>query len=65
MLIVRLGKWDNVQIESHGLKMENEMMCRVKALLSFWLHMDPSVKAHKNVGRFAKPVVGQWKIRHP
>ena len=28
-------------------------------------HMDPSVKAHKSVGRFAKPAVGPQKIHHP
>ena len=28
-------------------------------------HMDPSVKARKSVGRFAKPAVGPRKIRHP
>ena len=28
-------------------------------------HMDPSVKACKSVGRFAKPAVGPRKIRHP
>ena len=35
VLIVRAQKWDTVQIESHGLKVENKIMCWVKAPLFF------------------------------
>ena len=40
-------------------------MSRESSVIFLVTHMDPSVKARKNVRRFTKPAMGLQKIRHP